>query len=469
MKTKTKLLALLLALALLLSFAACLEDSTKDGEASPTAEATAGTETAEIDRSLPAIKLGNTVVTVGDIADAYDYFVYYMSYYGYSAPTAADEIAQYRDMMVDDALQNAVLPWQAEVQGLTLTSEQIADIEAQVEENKQSIYSDYLESAKDELGETATEEELAAHAYELIEADVQSYYGYSFDEYLADVNESLTQSALATLVEEKFKAAITVDEAAAEEWYNTELAAQKEACDADPSAYETTASDFDTEASVTPALYVPEGYVQVQVLTVSAATEDDEAYNANVTEMAALEAEYGSLILSNSDAARQAEIKARFAELTAANDAITAESRQKAVDALAAAQIEGADFGAIMAEYGTEEVSDSVKANGSLLYTLSQDADYSEAVWTAACALTEEGQLSEVIADGNVFYVIRLVKAVPAGEIAFADAKELCMAAALASKQDEEWTAIQADWLTEARNAAEFFEDNYANVGVSAE
>ena len=38
--------------------------------------------------------------------------------------------------------------------------------------------------------------------------------------------------------------------------------------------------------------------------------------------------------------------------------------------------------------------------------------------------------------------------------------------AALAARQTEEWDAVQEDWLNEARNAATFYEDNYAGVGV---
>ena len=51
-------------------------------------------------------------------------------------------------------------------------------------------------------------------------------------------------------------------------------------------------------------------------------------------------------------------------------------------------------------------------------------------------------------------------------EKAFEDDVEAYTAAALADKQEEEWEAVQEDWLTEARNAATFYEDNYAGVGL---
>ena len=64
------------------------------------------------------------------------------------------------------------------------------------------------------------------------------------------------------------------------------------------------------------------------------------------------------------------------------------------------------------------------------------------------------------------FYLIKRLADLPAGDAAFEDDVEAYTAAALADKQEEEWEAVQEDWLTEARNAATFYEDNYAGVGL---
>ena len=123
MKMYKRLLALGLALGMLFGLAACDQQNDKEEEASPSAEATgapADEAQKDISADLPAIELGDQVTTVGDIQDAYEYFVSYMSYYGMEAPTEESEIKQYRDMVVEQALSDMVLPWKAKELGLSL-------------------------------------------------------------------------------------------------------------------------------------------------------------------------------------------------------------------------------------------------------------------------------------------------------------------------------------------------------------
>ena len=125
MKMYKRLLALGLALGMLFGLAACDQQNDKEEEASPSAEATgapADEAQKDISADLPAIELGDQVTTVGDIQDAYEYFVSYMSYYGMEAPTEESEIKQYRDMVVEQALSDMVLPWKAKELGLDIVA-----------------------------------------------------------------------------------------------------------------------------------------------------------------------------------------------------------------------------------------------------------------------------------------------------------------------------------------------------------
>ena len=63
------------------------------------------------------------------------------------------------------------------------------------------------------------------------------------------------------------------------------------------------------------------------------------------------------------------------------------------------------------------------------------------------------------------FYLIKRLSDPVAGAVAFEDNADAYTAAALADRQADEWNAVQEDWVNEARNAAVFYEDNYANVG----
>ena len=86
-------------------------------------------------------------------------------------------------------------------------------------------------------------------------------------------------------------------------------------------------------------------------------------------------------------------------------------------------------------------------------------------VWNAAVAL-KEGEVSELLQVGDTFYLIKRLSDLPAGTASFEDDAEAYTAAALAEQQQKEWDAVQEDWLSEARNAAVFYEENYAGVGV---
>ena len=100
-----------------------------------------------------------------------------------------------------------------------------------------------------------------------------------------------------------------------------------------------------------------------------------------------------------------------------------------------------------------------------IFYTKAQDDEWPQEVWNAAVAL-KEGEVSELLQVGDTFYLIKRLSDLPAGTAAFEDDAETYTAAALAEQQQKEWDAVQADWLSEARNAAVFYEENYAGVGV---
>ena len=151
----------------------------------------------------------------------------------------------------------------------------------------------------------------------------------------------------------------------------------------------------------------------------------------------------------------------------------TQKDKQKAESARADA-LNGMDFTEIYTTYANQEGSmgffgyaeGEPKRDGTVVfYTKALDAEWPEPVWNAALAL-KEGEISELVQVGDVFYLIKRLGDLPTGSAAFDDDPTAYTAAALASVQAEEWEAVQEDWLNEARNAAVFYEDNYAGVGV---
>ena len=471
-----KLLALLLCLALTLGMVGCLEENKQTEAAQPAAsEATTtatAADTAETDE-LPAFKLGDFTVTVGEVRSSYNTIVEYMSYYGMAAPSTAEEIQQYRDMIIEDLLNAKVLPWKAKEMGVELTEEKKAEVAKEVEELIAEYASDYLEDAKAELGEDADAAAIALKAREILEQDVADYFGYPFEQWLSEVTASYEENALTELLQEKFNETVTVTEEQAKAWFDAELLDQQTSFDGDYTAYKTRADAYLSGESDVAPLYTPEGFGQMQIITVDVDQENSAAYSANELEMTGLEAEYGKLFLRGLDEDRQAEIMVRYEELLAENTVLLQKDRDKA-DQVRADALAGKDFTEIFNAYSNEEggmgyygyAEGDERRNGVVtFYTLAQDADWPEQVWQAASAL-KEGEVSELLQIDDSFYIIKRLGDLSSTSAAFEDDPAAYTAAALADKQAEEWDAVQEDWTREARNAAEFFEDNYAGVGL---
>ncbi len=468
---KTKLLALGLCLLLTLSLTGCLE---KAEQAQPKAEAPAtaaeaapAEAPASVSDDQPAFTLGDFTVTVGEVKSSYNTIVEYMGYYGMSAPTTAEEIKQYRDMIIEDLLTAKVLPWKAKEMGVELTEEKREQVAQQVEELLADYAADYLDQAKEELGEDAGAAELALKAREILEQDVESYFGYPFAQWLGELTASYEENALTEELHEVVNQGVTVTEEQARAWFDGELANQKEAFEADHTAYKSQVEAYQQGESSTPALYTPEGYGRMQVMSFNVNDDDNAAYAANEVEMTNLEAEYGKLVLRDLDKDRQAEILARYGELKAQNDgmfqAILENAEKARTDVL-----NGADMKTAYDTYAdlTGVVGYHNYADGYVtFYTKELDADWAEPVWNAAVAL-KEGEVSELLQVGDTFYLIKRLNDLPTGAAAFEDDPAAYTAAALSAQQEQEWTAVQEDWISEARNAAVFYEDNYAGVGV---
>ena len=470
-----KLLALLLCVLPMLGMAGCLEDTKQSEEAPVTTATSEPAEAADTspEDELPAFTLGDITVTVGEIRNIYNSVVEQMGYYGISVPSTADEIKQYKDMIIEDMLTAKVLPWKAQQLGIELTPEKVEEVNRRVEEELAEYAADYLEDAKAELGDTASAADLAKKAREFLEKDVEDYFGYPFSQWLDEVRTSYMESALTELLQEKFNEGVTVTDDQVRDWFNTESETQKESFTSDYTAYKSQVEAYRLGESSVPALYTPEGFAQMQVITFDIDANDYAVYAANEVEMTNLEAEYGKLVLRGQDEDRQAQIVARYAELQEANQALLSKTSDKAAKARADA-LNGMDFVDIFKTYSNMEGSmgffgydeNNPKRDGTVIfYTKEKDAEWPDQVWNMAKDM-KDGEISELLQVGDSFYLIKRLADLPEGVVSFDQDAAVYTAAALAEKQAKEWEAVQADWTSEARNAAVFYEDNYASVGV---
>ena len=465
-----KLLALLLCLLMTLSMAGCLESAAESG--TDTAQPTASAEDTSETDALPAFTLGDFTITVGEVRSSYNTIVEYMGYSGLTAPTTAEEIKQYRDMIIEDLLSAKVLPWKAKEMGIDLTEEKRAEVAREVEELIAEYAGDYLENAKADLGENAGAAELALKAREYLEKDVEDYFGYPFSQWLGEVTASYEEAALTEMLQDVFNQGVTVSEEQARAWFENELAEQKESFEQNYAYYKDQVQAYLLGDSDIPALYTPEGFGRMQVITFDADSNDSATFSANEVEMTNLEAEYGKLVLRGEDEARQAEILTRYQALQEQNDDLLRDNSEKAGKARTDA-LNGMDFTEIfntysnlpgsMGYYGYDE-SNPRRDGTVIFYAREQDTEWPEQIWKAVTAL-KEGEISELLQVGDSFYLIKRLSDLTAGAAAFEDNAAAYTAAALEETRIEEWNAVQEDWLNEARNAAVFYEENYAGVG----
>ena len=411
-----------------------------------------------------AATLGSYNVYVSDVEYDYSYFISYMSYYGMEAPTDPAEIAEYVEMIVDSKISDLALAWQADQMGISLTPEKEAEIEQGVAEQREGLIETYRGYAVDELGEDAPEAELDARTTELLEADVLAYMGCDFETYMASYRETLTASARADLVEEAVKAGVTLEEGDTEAWFAENMAADKADIDENPLVYRDYQEAYETHRETIPSLYAPEGFVRVQMISVTMDEESAAAYAGNVLTMAALEAEFGALSLNGQDPTRRAEIRTEYNALVAANEALAGSVRYEVEGIRDRALTSNIVFSALAMEYD-DTLTEEAAENGYLLYVAGEDTVY-PAELTAAAAALADGEISGIIEADGTFYIIRRVGAVPAGEIDLASIREAADAQALLARQEAVWAAASEEYAAAAAAAAVKYPAHYANIGL---
>ncbi len=473
-----RILALLLACCMTLSFAGCLvpENKTPDASDAPeeTAASAAPVDTSNYDPAAAAVELGSIVITAGEIEDSFSYYKSMLeSYYGVSL-SDEQSIQEYRDMAINDLIHYYMPQWKAEQMGISLTDEEEADIEKNVGEEVDEMrtgliceYAYYYGGAAEIYDDVAklTGDELTA-AMAQIDSELTEYYyaGYTLEQYLEEQYKNRIVDGRINALVEKLRDAtqedFTVTDGQADEWYETTLADQQESFTQDPENYREAEELYRAGSASEPVLYVPEGVLRVQLIAIAPDAERDLKIETNRAEMAQLEAEYGKLALNGENAARQEEILARYAALKAESDeleeAFIGDARTKINRAYEALE-EETPFEDVMKQYNREG-----DTSETLLFA-DGDARYGELSDYAGELLI--GTYSEPILIDDVYYIVKLLEKPAAGAIDRASIEEAIRAAAVEAAKDAAWDQLYAEWQTEAETAAVRHEDAYAAIG----
>lgn len=422
----------------------------------------------EVDRATEIIRLGDQVITKGEIADTVSSQLEYMSYlysmYGYAYDaTDPDNIAEARDAVVADYKTHLVENAKIAELGLDkLTAEEEADIQATAESNYKSNL-DYIISDNTDLADL-TDEEKQERAKEQLENT-----GYTMETALEDARE--------TALQEKLRQEVIKDVAVTEEEIKADYDSKVESA---RSTYENNAGSWATAANggTSPLYYTPAGVRYVKQILVKF-LEDDQAVideaNTKVTDaqtaVTAAEARVNDAqaILDDAEASAEdktaaegdlngakEELEKAQSDLTAAQAEVTAATEaafvniDSAADEILAQIAEGADWDTLMAEK-TEDPGMQSGATAERGYAVSADmTSFDSAFVQAAMALEKIGDVSGKVKGSSYgYYIIKYVGDAVEGPIDLEEVRETISSSLLSTKQDSTYTETIQKWVSE--------------------
>ena len=484
MKFKWKhALAALLAAVLMLSVMGC---SLNDDEPTTTtsSDASADVDTAA-DRDQIAVKIGDDyTITKGEIQDQYDYMIEMYSYYGMGTPTEDADIESMQDSIISSLVSDKIQLYEAKLLDILLTDEEVADVEAQAEEEMQYYLDSFRAEAENEGAEDVEARTLEIFQEQLdaaeMDMDVEGFRAYIVEGYM---NE-----AWKVALKEEITRDITATDEEIQNYYAENLATQQEDYTTTPSYYLSDSEAYQMDGS-NPILYAPEGYVRVRSISISPAEEISSDYATLLSDLDTLSAQYGKAALaaladkyaetSADPASKQLPITAseieggealvteyvqKKAEADAMYEEYVQDARAKANEAYAALE-SGTDFKDVLTQYGENDTYISYPSfveTGLLMLAAGDDVWDSQLV--DAVGLLKDGQHTDVIQIGDTFYILQLVGKEPAGETPLSDVYDAIQAVVVQNNVDDYWNEMLQSWENDT-SIATYYEDVYRDIG----
>lgn len=473
-------LAVLLAAVLMLSVMGC---SLKDDGSATVTDSDADTSA---DSDAIAVKVGDDyTITKGEIEDQYDYMVQMYSYYGMSTPTEDADIESLQDSIISTLVSDKIQLYEAELLGVVLTDEEVADAEAQAEEEMQYYMESFQSQAEEEGAEDVESRTLEIFQEQLdaaeMDMDVEGFRAYLVEQY--------TNEALKAALKEEVTKDVTATDEEIQDYYAENLASQEEDYTATPANYLTDAEAYQMDGS-DPVLYAPEGYVRVRSISISPADEISDDYTTLQSDLEALAAQYGEAALE-ALAAKYAEAGAdpastqlnitaseidggealvseyvqKKAEADALYEEYIQDARAKAEEAYAALE-SGTSFTDVLTQYGEDDMYVSYPSfveTGLLMYTAGDDGTWDSQL-VSAIGLLKDGQYSAIIQIGDVFYILQLVGDEPSGATPLTDVYDAIQAVVAQDNAEEVWNEALEAWENDT-TITTYYEDVYRDIG----
>ncbi|MDO4568356.1 MAG: SurA N-terminal domain-containing protein [Clostridia bacterium] len=208
-------------------------------------------------------KIGNLTIYASEYTQLFSSYYYYASSLGYDL-SVAEDLQAFQDWILDLLIRDKVVVYMAQQNGIELTDEELAEVEAGV----QSTYDSQVESYKSQVDSSITDEaEIAAAAEALFIAYMQDS-GMTKDEYLETVRNGMIEEALYEKYGEIIRAEATIEDDAAQNYYDENLAEQQESYGEAPGDYYSDYVSYVNSTNSVAPFFIPEGYIRVKHILV---------------------------------------------------------------------------------------------------------------------------------------------------------------------------------------------------------
>lgn len=337
-------------------------------------------------------------------SEFYDMLDSVLSMYGMSRTDINDSETrdEFLGNILDEVVNQEALYQKAKEDGLIDDSQEHID---EVKQELQETLDAQLESYKEQ---TETDEE-AQQLYD----DYVAQNGY--DDLDAKAREQIRQEGI-NAEYEKVTDPVEATEEDAKEYFDEQVKEQKEAIDADPSAYSTYSSSGEN-------FYNPEGSVYVKNLLIS--LPDD------------VQSEISSLRSEGDDAAADALRDQELAKIES--------EAQAALDRANA----GEDFDALIEELGTDPgmEQEPAKTYGYMAY---EGSNFVPEFEEAALALTRDGQISPLVATDFGYHILER-EAEADGEVPFDSVRDSIIKSLTSTQRSDAYSAFLEE-LVDGKN-----------------
>ncbi|MCL1854555.1 MAG: peptidylprolyl isomerase [Clostridia bacterium] len=383
----------------------------------------------------------------------YIYAMYGMSF----DRTDPDVLSHVWDDTISRLIQRAVQEQKASEMGMDVfSSEELAAMHEEVD----ATYSGYQDSVK--AGAFA-ETELTGDALDVAVAAKMAEWGYPG-------KEDMLEDAQDKKVLERLKAEVVKDVQVTEEEIQTDY---EEKVVSEKTSYESSLSAYGTAVMQgTTVYYRPAGYRYVKNLLVKFTDEDSAAIsdleghirekNMELTDMVTSLASLPEDVASDTeqDAANRAEWEAskdrldkEIADLNG-NLEDTKEMAyagvQTVIDEILAKISEGADFDALMEEFGQDSGMQASPAKEEGYLVCEGDSNWVPEFTDAAMALDKIGDISPAVRTGYGIHLLKYVNDLAEGDVPLEELKDIISEEILQAKQDAKYDAALEEWVEDA-------------------